>query len=517
MCSPNGIMGIIAKQSIKGALANYLGVLIGAVTTFFVVTDLLTQEEIGLTRVMVDAAMLFAGLAQLGTNASILRFYPRFHTPDRPELRDHGFFGWTLILPFFGFAILAVLFFVFKDNIVAYYADDAPLLVDYASLLLPLTFFVLYMTVFETNASVLLHIALPKFVREVVIRVLNLTAYLLYGYRLISLDLFVILFCSSYAVAMLVNFFYLLSLGRISFRPDWHFVSRSLLREVGVYTLFMTATVLAGNIKLFNSIFIARESLAAAGIYTIACYIANVVEIPYRSLGAISSPIISQAVADGNIAEVNRLGKQVSLHQLLVACMLLFFIWINLTPLFSVIPNGADYVSGMGVVLFLGMANILNSTLSISTNILNFSKYYAFSLLFISLLTATAILLNVWLIPLWGVTGSACATLAAYVVYFTPLLTLLWVRMRVSLFSRKQLWVLLLTLALFGADMLWQWAVSPLFAQLGTGLGIVLLQALLRTAFFGVVAVVTVIRMDISPEVNRILGSLRLGTRRGKE
>ena len=517
MCSPNGIMGIIAKQSIKGALANYLGVLIGAVTTFFVVTDLLTQEEIGLTRVMVDAAMLFAGLAQLGTNASILRFYPRFHTPDRPELRDHGFFGWTLILPFLGFAVLAVLFFVFKDNIVAYYADDAPLLVDYASLLLPLTFFVLYMTVFETNASVLLHIALPKFVREVVIRVLNLTAYLLYGYRIISLDLFVILFCSSYAVAMFVNFFYLLSLGRISFRPDWHFVSRPLLREVGVYTLFMTATVLAGNIKLFNSIFIARESLAAAGIYTIACYIANVVEIPYRSLGAISSPIISQAVAEGNIAEVNRLGKQVSLHQLLVACMLLFFIWINLTPLFSVIPNGADYVSGMGVVIFLGMANILNSTLSISTNILNFSKYYAFSLLFISLLTATAILLNVWLIPLWGVTGSACATLAAYFVYFTPLLTLLWVRMRVSLFCRKQLWVLLLTLALFGADLLWQWAVLPLFAQLGTGLGIVLLQALLRTVVFGVVAVVAVSRMDISPEVNKILGSLRLGTRRGKE
>ena len=223
-------MGIIAKQSIKGALANYLGVLIGAFTTFFVVTDLLTQEEIGLTRVMVDAAMLFAGLAQLGTNASILRFYPHFCTPDKPELRDHGFFGWTLILPFIGFVILAVLFFVFKDNIVAYYAEDAPLLVDYVYLLLPLTFFVLYMTVFETNASVLLHIALPKFVREVVIRLLNLTAYLLYGYGVISLDLFVILFCSSWVVATAINFFYLLSLKRISFRPDWHFVSRPFLR-----------------------------------------------------------------------------------------------------------------------------------------------------------------------------------------------------------------------------------------------------------------------------------------------
>ena len=358
-------MGVIAKQSIKGASANYLGVLIGAITTFFVVTDLLTQEEIGLTRVMVDAAMLFAGLAQLGTNASIVRFYPRFRTADRPELRDHGFFGWILMLPLLGFTVIATLFFIFKNQIVAYYSQEAPLLTNYVSLLLPLTFFVLYMTVFETNASVLLHIAVPKFVREVVIRVLNLIAYLLYGHMVISLDLFVILFCSSYAVATLVNFLYLLSLGRISFRPDWHFMNHNLLREVGVYTLFMTATVLAGNIKLFNSIFIAKTSLAAAGIYTIACYIANVVEIPYRSLGAISSPIISQAVTDNDIGEVNRLGKQVSLHQLLVASMLLFFIWINLTPLFRIIPNGQEYTSGMGVVLFLGIANILNSTLTL--------------------------------------------------------------------------------------------------------------------------------------------------------
>lgn len=495
-------MGVIVKQSIKGALANYLGVLIGAVTTFFVVTDLLTQEEIGLTRVMVDAAMLFAGLAQLGTNASILRFYPRFKDPSH---RDHGFFGWTLILPFIGFTIIAILFFVFKADIVAYYAQDAPLLVGYVYLLLPLTFFVLYMTVFETNASVLLHIALPKFVREVLIRLLNLTAYLLYGHGVISLDLFVILFCASWAVATVVNFLYLLTLGRISFRLDWKFVDKHLFREVGVYTLFMSATVLAGNIKLFNSLFLAREGLQLAGIYTIACYIANVVEIPYRSLGAISSPIISQAVSEGNIAEVNRLGQQVSLHQLLVACMLLFFIWINLTPLFSIIPNGDQYVSGMGVVLFLGLANILNSTLSIATNILNFSKHFAFSLLFISLLTLAAIGFNLWLIPSFGVTGSACATLLAYFIYFVPLLTLLWRRMHITLFSRKQLWVLLLTLALFALNGLWQWLVSPLFAHWGDGLPIVLLQALLRTLVFLVIAYCGIRRLHVSPDVDKIL------------
>lgn len=498
-------MGVIAKQSIKGALANYLGVLIGAITTLFVVTDLLTQEEIGLTRVIVDAAMLFSGLAQLGTNASILKFYPRFRDP---QSRDHGFFGWTLLLPLVGFALLSLLFLIFKDRVVGYYSASSPLLANYAYLLLPLTFFALYMTVFETNASVLLHIAVPKFVREVVIRLLNLVAYLLYGFRLISLDVFVILFCSSYAVATIINFFYLISLGKISFRPEWKFVDKSLLKEVVVYTLFITAAVLAGNVKLFNSIFLAKEGLKLAGIYTIACYIANVIEIPYRSLGAISSPIISQAVAAGDMREVNRLGQQVSLHQLLVACLLLFFIWINLSPMFAIIPNGQSYVSGMGVVLFLGIANILNSTFCIATNILNFSKYYAWSLLFILLLTASAILLNMWLIPRWGLTGTACATLFAYILYFVPLLAMIWRKMGVRLFSPKQLSVVALTLVLFGLNVVWECLVSPLF---GSGLPAVLLQAVVRTVLFAVVVWFALLRIHVSPEVDRLLGRLRPG------
>lgn len=498
-------MGVIAKQSIRGAIANYIGVVIGAVTTFFVVTDLLTQEEIGLTRVMVDAAMLFAGLAQLGTNASILKFYPLFKDP---ESRDHGFFGWTLLLPLVGFALITVAFFVFKDNIVGYYSQNSPLIVNYVYLLLPLTFFALYMTVFETNASVLLHIAVPKFVREVVIRVLNLVTYLLYGHGIISLDLFVVLFCSSYAVAMVINLIYLTTLGKISFRPDWHFVDRRLLLRVLLYTLVMTATVLVSNVKLLNPIFLAGKGLALAGIYAIACYIANVIEIPYRSLGAISNPVISGAMQEGNISEVQRLGRQVSLHQLLVSTLLLFFIWINLKPLFAVIPNGEEYLSGIGVVLFLGLANIINSTLSTATSMLNFSRYYAFTLLFMLLLTVAAILFNVKLIPLWGVTGAACATLFAYLLYYIPLLILIKMILGVSLFTWKHFHVVVLVLSLFGLNAVWDWLVQPLFGGLGTGLLPVLADALVRTLLFLLVALWVLRRMHVSPEVDKILSRL---------
>ena len=95
-------MGVVIKQSIRGTIVNYVGVIIGFLTTFFILTAYLTQEEIGLTRVLVDAAVLFSSFAQLGTGSSIIRFFPFFKDEKQ---KHHGFFFWTLVVPFVGFLI----------------------------------------------------------------------------------------------------------------------------------------------------------------------------------------------------------------------------------------------------------------------------------------------------------------------------------------------------------------------------------------------------------------------------
>ena len=525
-------MGVIARQSIKGALANYIGVAIGFFTTFFVLTDCLTQEEIGLTRVMVDAAMLFSGIAQLGTNASIIRFFPFFKDSDAdgdadvpsstgasdsvggPRGKNHGIFGWSVLIPFIGFTIFALLFFLFKDNIVELYSDKSPLIADYCYLLLPLTFFSLYLTVFETNANVLLHIVVPKIVRECGIRVFNLVCYLLYGHGVISLDTFVLLFCASYGIAMLINFFYLISLGKVSFRIDWNFINRERIKEIILYTLFMTVTVLAGNIPLINTLFLgAQTGLALTGVYTIAFYIANIVEVPYRSLGAISRPLIAQAVRDDNWSEVNRLGKQVSLHQFLVSSLIFFFIWINLRALFAVIPHGAEYIAGMGVVFLLGLAKITNSSLSIGIDILNYSKLYPFSLVFIALLTLSAILLNQFLIPMWSINGSASATLFSYVIYFICLLIFLQKRLKINLFSGKHFVVLAMMIGLFAIGMAWDPLVLPLLEGIGFSVLVTaLINAIVKSLVMLAISILVLRKLHVSKDVDKILdirGKLR--------
>ncbi|MBR1765874.1 MAG: lipopolysaccharide biosynthesis protein [Bacteroidales bacterium] len=487
-------MGVIARQSIKGALANYLGVAIGFFVSFFVLTRYLTQEEIGLTRVMVDAALLFSSLAQLGTNSSVVRFFPYF----KDAKGNHGIFGLSVLVPLAGFALFALAFLVFREPLLAVYAKNSPLVADYFYLVPMLTFFALYTTVFETNASVLMRITVPKLVREVGIRLFNLAAYLLYGYGLISLDVFVWLFCGSYGLAMLLNLAYLTSLGHISFRVDWKSV-KPLGGEMLRYSLFMTVTVLAGNIPLFNSLFLgAKAGLALTGVYTIASYIANVVEVPYRSLGAISRPVIATAVKEERWDEVNRLGRQVSLHQLLVSTSILYLIYVNLDTLFALIPNGEAYAGGKTVVLLLGLAKVVNSSFSVCTDILNFSRQYRWSLLYIVLLTATALGLNSQLPESEdAIDVAAAATLTAYAAYFILLFRHLYVHLgHISVFSRGQAKVVAIMAAMSAVYLAWSSVVEPAL-PLGP-----IAMAVVRTAVLGGMLAAAVCLWQVSPTVN---------------
>ena len=114
-------MGIVARQSIKGTIATYIGVAVGIVTTFFIQTKALQPEQIGLIDILLQCSLLFSGLAQLGTSSSAMRYYPFFKDE---ENRDHGFFGWTLLVPLVGFTLFLLAFFLFKGTIVDFFTKD---------------------------------------------------------------------------------------------------------------------------------------------------------------------------------------------------------------------------------------------------------------------------------------------------------------------------------------------------------------------------------------------------------
>lgn len=501
-------MGVVVRQSIKGTIMNYLGVLVGFITTFFIVTKYLTTEEVGLTRVLVDASILLSGLAQLGTGTSAMRYYPYFK--DEKE-KDHGFFGWSVIIPFIGFIIFTILFLLFKQQIVNYFSQNSALFVDYIYFVIPMAFFMMYLLVFETNSNLLMRIVIPKFIREVGIRIMTLVVYLLYAFDVIDLDGMVIALCLTYGIATVLNIIYLFTLKKVSFKIQPAYVSKWLRKDFVFYTLFLIATSLASNIIPFlNTFFVSGKlGLAVAGVNTIAVYIASMVEIPYRSLAAISRPQISQSMKDDNILEVNSLVKNVSLHQFMASAFIFFIIWINVDLLYALIPNGNVYVDAKFVVFILALVKIVNTSFNVGATVLSYSKYYYYSLVFTVILTATAIFMNIKFIPIWGMEGAAMASLLSYIVYYMFLLTFVRLRIKVTPFSLNELYTLVIIVSLFVIDWLLRKYISDYVVSLfDINLLGQLLDSVIRTLILSFLGIVTIYKFRISKQVNDIIDKI---------
>ena len=498
-------MGIIARQSIKGTVVTYLGAALGFFTTFFVLTKYLTAEEIGLTKVMMDAAVLLAGLGQLGTNTSIMRFFPHFKDENNG---DHGFFFWTIVVPFIGISIYSIIYLLLKVPISNFFAQNSQLFVDYYYLVIPLAFFMLYTTVFETNSNVLHRIAVPKLIREVGIRLMLLATYLLYGFKIISLDGMMISFCAIYAIATLLNIIYLLSLRKISLKPDLKFITKELSREYLKYTLFLVLAALGGLITpSINSFFVtAKMGLESTGVFTIATYVTSVIGMAYVSLYNISQPLISHAIRNKDIEEAEKLSKKVSYHQLIVATLVFLLVWINIDLFFDILPNGNLYRNGKYVILILGISKVIFSTLNISSSVLSYSNYFYYSLFFSFLLTGIAIILNLILIPKYGIEGASFATLASYVLVFTLQLILVKWKVGVNIMTWHHISLVVGALVLFVANYFWNRFFTPVVQiSFDNALLATITDCIIRSVLFVTISIVALYVSGISEEINGII------------
>ena len=450
-------MGVIAKQSIRGTIVTYIGIAVGIVTTFFVLTRFLTTEEIGLARVLIDAATLFIGLAQLGTNASIIRFYPYFREKDSDE--DHGFFFWALVVPFIGFVLFAIIYWACSAPLGVWFGDKSPLFVDYYYFVLPLAFFMLYQTICESTCNVLMHIVLPRAVRELIVRVGLLALYLLYAFRVLSMDGFVIGLCANYALAATINLIYFFSLKRIVLRPDWQFLRTNpdLVHRYLLYSGFLVLSAVTGVLApTLSSFFVtAKMGLDTTGIFAIATYMAVMVSVPNRSVSAIAAPQLARAIKENNREECSTLIRQVTRNMLLIGGFILLTIWVNIDLIFHILPNGATFATAKNVVLILGVSQLILGTFTICLTALNYSRYYAVSLILSLILTVSAMLLNNYLVPLWGMEGAAVSNLLSYGFYFVLIIATVVPLGHFHVVDRNWWYIALLLIALFALNTLW--------------------------------------------------------------
>lgn len=482
-------MGIVIRQSIKATLINYIGAFLGFIITMFVLTRFLKPEEIGLTKVIYEVAFLISGFAQLGVNASAMRFFPYFRDAKH---QNHGFFFYLMLLPALGGIIFISVYFLLEEPIQDFFSKNSSLFLAYYNWVPPLMFFVLFWSVLEVYSNLLMRIVIPKFIREIALRCMLLVVYLLYAFHFLDLTGLVTGFVAVYGIAMLLTYTYVARIGSVSLRHDFSYINKPLRKKILKYTLYLVVGALGGNIIAQLDLFMvsSQMGLTYAGIYTIALYIAAVIEMPARSLTAISSPLAAAALKEGDLEKANQLYQKVALHQLIGGSVIFLLIWINIDNIFAVIPNGEVYRAGKWVVFFIAMAKLIWVTLSFGSTLISFSRYYYWGLYFTFFLSGLTIYTNYLLIPRLGVTGAAIATLITCLISYSLQQWIVLKKIKGNPYTFALLKQILLILFLFACNaLLPRWSSNP-FAD-----------AFYRSLPIGVLWVILTYKFRISEEI----------------
>ncbi len=447
-------MGIVIKESIKSTIASYIGVLIGTINVVLLYTNFLSPEQLGLTRVLQDITLLFIALAQLGSPNLIIKFFPHFKNSKN---NHNGFLFFSIFYTITGFLFFTILFFVLQSTILNAYVSKSPLIVKYLYLVIPLGFGLVLMNIFESYIVVHSKVVFPTFMREVFIKLSNTFLIILFAFSVINFTQFLYLFILVYLLASTILLFYVKSLGSFSLLPNFSIFKSPKLKQMLSYGMF---TLLGGigyllTTKIDILMLPAYEGLRQTAVYTIAVLIATLMEIPKRTLTQAVTSTLSFAIKDNDKQKINELYKKTSINLFIFGSVLFLLLWVNINDIFALIPKGEIYAAGK-VVLFLFLIGRLLDLLSgINSEIILYSQYYKYSLVFMIFLGIITVITNLIFIPLYGILGAAVATLLSIVIYMLARIVFVWVKFNIHPFSSSTLlsilfFVLILLIVIVG-------------------------------------------------------------------
>ncbi|MEK6154215.1 polysaccharide biosynthesis C-terminal domain-containing protein [Flavobacteriaceae bacterium 3-367] len=478
-------MGIVLKQSLNNTLTTYLGFGIGAVNTLFLYTRFLTDEYYGLVGVILSTSAILMPLLAFGVPNTLVKYYSSFKTNKDTE----GFLTLMLLLPLALLIPIAVISYLAHDLIAGFLAHRNPIVEDYVWYIFLIGMAMAYFEVFYAWAKVQMKSVFGNFLKEIFVRLGVMVLLVLVYFEVISVGVFLKALAGLYLLRTLLMKWYAHRLQPIRLQFAFPKTIRPILNYSTLIILGgSTAVVLLEVDRFMINQFIRIENVA---YYSVAIYIATVIAVPSRAMHQITYPITAQLLNEGKDTALKQLYQKSSLTLFIISGLLFLLILVNLHDLYSFVPEA--YRGGFLVVLLIGLAKVFDALLGNNNSILFNSDHYRAVLVMGIFLAALTILLNLWLIPLYGMEGAAMATFMAIATY--NLIKLVYVKMKFNIqpFTWATLKVLALLL-LVGLPFYW----LPLSLH-------PLLNIAVKCLLMGLIYVALLYRFRISEDVDGVV------------
>jgi len=438
-------MSQIRKNSIKATVWIYVGFLIGAINTYFLThKNWFTTEQNGLTRSLIEIGHLVYAFSCLGSTSFILKFYPYY--VDNLEPKKNDILGLALIIATIGFTLTAGGLFLCEPIIIKKFSTNSYLLVQYLYWVLPLGFFTLLYNVLEAYSYIFGKGVLGSILRETVIRFYTFVLIILRIFDFISFKTFVGLFAFQYALIVLILAVHLKLEGKLWLNFSFSRVTKKFKKKIFAI-LILTFFVIIVNVLRFSIdgiVLAAKQNLGKVGIFGLASYMVSVLQVPYRSIIAITTPMLSRAWKDKNLVEIERIYQRSSINMLGFSLFVFFCVWLNFDNGINFLHINPDYLEGKWVFFYLGIVTIIELGTGVNGQIIGTSTYWRFELWTSLLLTLMIIPLSYFLTTKYGIMGPAIANLFSFTIYNSIRYFFLLKKFNMQPFSMKTLELLII-------------------------------------------------------------------------
>ncbi len=441
-------MGVIQRQSIKYTIISYLGVVIAFFATMFIYKQ--DEDIYGFAQFILGTGYFLLPLVSLGLYNAIIKFFPSHSENKRKYLN-------SFLLMFLGTVLIFLLIYTmfsgyFHDFLQVVKVDPERLIEQYDYYIIALAIVLALNLLLYNQSSNLLRISIPELINNVGFKLcLPLIVYAAVAGWIAKEDLPLYILISHIILAVLI-FIYLWSLGAIGLTQGIVKDIRANSKEtVQSFSLYSSLNTMGGMMAFRIDVIMITTILGttATGIYTMMIFLTSVVDIPRRAIIKISTPIISQAWKDKDLKELSYLYKSTSINLMIPGILIAGALWICL-PLLDVIAVGEDiFFEWRFIFLLIVLGKLVDMSLSVNSQLIEFSSWYKYNLLFLIFLAVLNVGLNYYFIQSYGLIGAAGATALSYLLFNVIKMMFIRSTMKMSPFGKENLYLLLIVAVIF--------------------------------------------------------------------
>ncbi|RMZ50725.1 lipopolysaccharide biosynthesis protein [Flavobacteriaceae bacterium PRS1] len=478
-------MGIVQNQTFKNTIITYFGFGIGAINVLFLFTHFLEDDYHGLVAFVLSTSIIMMPLFALGVHNSIIKFYSSFKTPNTVN----SFLTLMLFLPLLAIVPVGLIGYFSFDFISGLLSEKNEIIKDYVWLIFIAAICFSYFEIFYAWAKVQMQSVFGNFMKEVFHRIGVMLLFLGIYLDWLNVEQFIYNVIIIYIIRTVIMMLYAFSVKR----PVFKLYKIPNLSSIIKYTLLIIIAGSVANVILEIDKFMIGQyiEIEQVAYYGVAIYIATVIGVPARSMHQITNPITAVFLNNNDKPALRNLYKKSSINLFVISGLIFLCIVLNINELYKIIPD--EFTVALLVVFLVSLAKLFDNLLGNNNAILFNSDYYRVVLVLGVVLAILTVVLNILLIPDYGINGAALATFISIFIYNSAKLIFVYYKFKMLPFSTNTLKTFILIVISIAVFYFWEFQFHPI------------INIILKSVLIGLSYVFVVYRFNLSEDITAIL------------